>query len=338
MGKPSASRPSVARPDGAPVPPTDLFDRWLAHRRDEVAVGGQAPVEPAPPAGAPAADAAPVAAPVAAPPPPKVAAAPSVEPLARQIPDATAVGRAVVEALVAAPEPTGQDTGAEVSTPADPTPANDASAKATFASTSAVVASADTPHQPEHSTPRNLGVAASVAPSEVTRREEVAPPPHAITPVAKTVQALAAAAEESADVISFAPKRGARRALSVASAAATLATVAAALVAWQARSDASYAVVAGAVVLTLGLRLLRGRATGTEVSIHGGELRIVQGPSQHRFPLTASYPPIEVVGAPGQHGWKVLIQRKGMPDYTITPSMVDPVAFTAALRRFRPDA
>lgn len=327
MGKPSASRPSVARPDGAPVPPTDLFDRWLAHRRDEVAVGGQAPVEPAPLAGA--AD----AAPVAAPPPPKVAAAPSVEPLARQIPDATAVGRAVVEALIAAPEPTSGDNQAEVPGPANLTPADPIPAEV-----SAVVTSADSPHQPEHSTPRNLGVAASVAPSEVTRREEVAPPPHAITPVAKTVQALAAAAEDSAHVISFAPMRGARRALSVASAAAHLATVVAALVAWQARSDASYAVVAGAVMLTLGLRLLRGRAAGTQVSIHGGELRIVQGPSQHRFPLTASYPPIEVLGTPGQHGWKVLIQRKGMPDYTITSSMVDPVAFTAALRRFRPDA
>jgi hypothetical protein len=67
-------------------------------------------------------------------------------------------------------------------------------------------------------------------------------------------------------------------------------------------------------------------------------LLIQQGRTCHQFPLTAVHPPIDVVGRPGERGWKVLIQRRGRGPYVVDRRMVDPVEFTEAIRRFRPGA
>ena len=82
----------------------------------------------------------------------------------------------------------------------------------------------------------------------------------------------------------------------------------------------------------------RGRATGTTVKVEDGMLKIAQGASHHQFPLTGSYPPIDVLGDPADRSWKVLIQRRGMGPFVVTRGMVDPAEFTEVIRRFRPRA
>lgn len=193
----------------------------------------------------------------------------------------------------------------------------------------------------EDPAPPALGAAAGTTPSEVTETEVEAEFPRASAPVPATARVPAADGRVAADLpglVLFSPRRGARRALTVLALLAVAALAVAGLVAWQARTATTYAVAGGLAALVAALWSARGRATGTRVSIEDGVLRVVQGTSQHRFPLTGTYPPIDVVGSPGDRGWKVLIQRKGMAPYAVTRSMVDPAEFTDALRRFRPRA
>jgi len=193
----------------------------------------------------------------------------------------------------------------------------------------------------EDPAPPALGAAAGTTPSEVTVTEVEAVSPRASAPAPTTARVPAADGRTAAPppgLVLFSPRRGARRALTVLVLLAVAGLAVAGLVAWQARTGTTYAVAGGLAALAAALWSARGRATGTQVSIEDGVLRVVQGTSQHRFPLTGTYPPIDVVGDPGDRGWKVLIQRKGMAPYAVTRSMVDPAAFTDVIRRFRPHA
>lgn len=192
----------------------------------------------------------------------------------------------------------------------------------------------------EDPAPPALGAAAGTTPSEVGDPEVEADSPRASAPAPTTVRVPAADGRVAAPpgLVLFSPRRGARRALTVLAILAVAGLAVAGPVAWQARTGTTYAVAGGLTALVVALWSARGRATGTQVSIEDGVLRVVQGASQHRFPLTGTYPPIDVVGDPGHRGWKVLIQRKGMAPYAVTRSMVDPAEFTDAIRRFRPRA
>lgn len=192
----------------------------------------------------------------------------------------------------------------------------------------------------EDPAPPALGAAAGTTPSEVGDPEVEADSPRASMPAPTTARVPAADGRGVAPpgLVLFSPRRGARRVLTVLALLAVAGLAVAGAVAWQARTGTTYAVAGGLAALVAALWSARGRATGTQVSIEDGVLRVVQGTSQHRFPLTGTYPPIDVVGDPGDRGWKVLIQRKGMAPYAVTRSMVDPSEFTDAIRRFRPRA
>lgn len=213
---------------------------------------------------------------------------------------AVEAGRVVVEAFVAQlPVSTGQDPVDEDGPePAAGVPAVPAPAADPF----------DVP-------PVVASVPTQVPPS--SRRPPVTPAPGSVT---------------------LPPRRGARRALTLLTALALAATVAAGAVWWSERTTTTVAVAGGLLLVSWALSALRSRATGTEVSIVDGVLRVQQGDSVHRFPLTGVHPPIEVLGAPSDRGWKVVIQRRGMGPYVITSRMTDPQLLTDAIRVHRPHA
>lgn len=190
----------------------------------------------------------------------------------------------------------------------------------------------EVPRGPTSAEDAGRAVLAALSEPDPEHRPPVAPPVAKVSPVVRPTPAPAPG------LVLFAPRRGARRLLTVASALGLVAVGVACLMAWDLRSTTSYAVLGGLTLLAFALGSARGRATGTVVSIEDGILRIAQGPSQHRFPLTSAYPPIDVLGEPTDRGWKVLIQRKGMGPFVVTSRMVDAVEFTEALRRFRPQA
>lgn len=208
----------------------------------------------------------------------------------------------------------------------------------------------ETATAPEDPAPPALGAAAGTTTPDPSETEVEAVSPRASAPLRvaapvpaadgrpAVVPAAVPPVATAPALVLFSPRRGARRILTVLLLVAVAVLAVAGLLAWQARTTTSYAVAGGLAVLAAALRSARGRATGTQVTIENGVLQVVQGSGVHRFPLTGTYPPIDVVGSPGDRGWKVLIHRKSMAPYAVTRSMVDPREFTDAIRRFRPDA
>jgi hypothetical protein len=164
--------------------------------------------------------------------------------------------------------------------------------------------------------------------------------PWAVPPKAVPAEDRMAAFEVSRvpGLILFSPRHGLRPVLTAVLVVALASVGLATLVAWLAPSDTSVGLAVVLALVTGLLGVARHRATGTTVSIEGGVLKVVQGSSHHHFPHTDGHRPIDVIGEPGDRGWRVLIQRRGMRPFVVDASMVDPGEFTDALRRFRPRA
>ena len=92
------------------------------------------------------------------------------------------------------------------------------------------------------------------------------------------------------------------------------------------------------VVALLGLTIaLRQRSKSSEVHLENGTLRLRHGDQHHTFYLTSSSTKLEMSGNPGDKDWKVQVLRRGMAPVTIDHRDVDPVAFTEAVRQWRPN-
>ena len=90
-------------------------------------------------------------------------------------------------------------------------------------------------------------------------------------------------------------------------------------------------------VALLGLAVaLRQRSQSSEVHLDRGTLRLRHGDQHHTFYLSSPSTEIAMSGEPGDRDWKVQVLRKGRPPVTIDAKDVDPVAFTATLRHWRP--
>lgn len=139
-------------------------------------------------------------------------------------------------------------------------------------------------------------------------------------------------------LVLFSPRRGARRALTVVAALLAAGTGIAGYRAWESHGSTDIGVAGGLALVLLLAWTLRKHTHGATVSIENGVLRIVQGKSRHLFPLVGTHPPISILGKPSDRGWKVLIQRRGMPPFVVNRRMVEPGAFTEAIRHFRPEA
>jgi hypothetical protein len=111
---------------------------------------------------------------------------------------------------------------------------------------------------------------------------------------------------------------------------------------------ATYAVYRNRTTLTIGLAVtlgvlviiiwaVRAGSPPPRLSVRAGQLEVVQAGGRFVFDLSGGYTPIEVVGRPGDRGWKVLFLRRNMDPFVIDSSMVDPHEFMKVLRRYRPD-
>ncbi len=92
-------------------------------------------------------------------------------------------------------------------------------------------------------------------------------------------------------------------------------------------------VVTGVLLL---ITLLR-TSSDQSVTLQDGTLKLVFGDRQHTFYLTSASTQLEMVGEPGHRGWRILILRRGMPPVVIDSRTVEPHAFTAAVRHWRPE-
>uniref|UniRef100_UPI001D0C0F35 hypothetical protein n=1 Tax=Nocardioides dongkuii TaxID=2760089 RepID=UPI001D0C0F35 len=192
---------------------------------------------------------------------------------------------------------------------------------------------ADLAHQLEEARGRLLGGGAGDGnPADDRRRRGL----HAklpVTPVAPV------AGDEAADEapITF-QRRPQRRSLSlVLLGAAALAALATAYLAVTDEPLAPAAITGAVVTLVLLVTGLVARSSSGYVTVAGGVVEIVDGERHHRFDLTSDGTVLEVHGTPGQRGWRVDFVRRSLPPITVDARMVDPVAFTQVLRRWRPD-
>jgi hypothetical protein len=144
-------------------------------------------------------------------------------------------------------------------------------------------------------------------------------------------------AEEMPGVYTFAPKRTARRVLNVAMLAGLGACVYFVRLAVQSKDTATIGLAAIVVLATAIVWAIRAGASMTRMSVHYGQLEVVQQGGRFIFDIASEYTQMEVHGVPGKPGWKVLFPRRGMPPFTVDASMVDPDDFMRVLRFFKPE-
>lgn len=172
------------------------------------------------------------------------------------------------------------------------------------------------------------------------REPEIAPPP-ATSPATgqsavDSVLVKRAAQEPDGNRIEFKPRTGARRLAALVLVLALVATAASAYAAWQEPRTPQIGTAVVFAVLTGLIWAVRAGSAPARLVVQGGQLEITRGGSRHVFDLASRYTPIEVVGEPGERGWRVLFLRRGMTPYVIDSSVVDPHEFMAVLRRYRP--
>ncbi|CAB4712051.1 MAG: hypothetical protein F2667_07950 [Actinobacteria bacterium] len=137
--------------------------------------------------------------------------------------------------------------------------------------------------------------------------------------------------------VTFAPVTGLRRALGLVLLASLAVTAVVGYAAYDTRSDANIGLTAIFGVLSVVLWAVRASSSVARLHLQGSQLEILSAAGRHVFDLSNPYTSIEVVGAPGRRGWRVLFHRRNMSPYEVTSSMVDPAQFMETLRYFRPE-
>ena len=92
-----------------------------------------------------------------------------------------------------------------------------------------------------------------------------------------------------------------------------------------------------ALAVGLGWAAARTRVVPVEVSVTRGVVSVTQGDSHHRFDLRRPETAVEMVGRPGDSGWRIRFPRRHLEPFEVDASMVDPYEFTQQLREFRPE-
>ncbi|MEJ7833614.1 MAG: hypothetical protein WKF79_11920 [Nocardioides sp.] len=176
--------------------------------------------------------------------------------------------------------------------------------------------------------------------------QEPAPPPElpgsAPVPAPPATRVPAEAADavgrrvESTNV-DFAPRPGSRRLTGLLLLAALGATGAAAYYAYEDPNTLTVGVSGTLAVLSLVLWAIRAGSATPQLSVRRGQLEIQAGGKRAVFDLTSQFTPVEVVGRPGQRGWKVVLDRPSQAPFVVDSSMVDPREFMEVLGRYRPE-
>ncbi len=189
---------------------------------------------------------------------------------------------------------------------------------------------ADTPARPDGQRAGRdiLGV---LQPEEMPQPAVWVDPP---TPAPVHPERMAAQVGASTSV-DFPPKRGVRRLLGAAF-----------LMVLTATGGAAYAVSVNSnkltisVAVTMGVLLLltwaiRAGTPLTHLSVQGGQLDIRSGGRHLKFDLSSRYTAIEVNGAPGRPGWKVVFGPESAEPFVVDSSIVDAAHFMEVLRLYR---
>ena len=135
----------------------------------------------------------------------------------------------------------------------------------------------------------------------------------------------------------FKPRRAVRTTITVVFIAAVALTAVVGYFAYDARTNASYGVLAICALLTLLVWGVRASTSVTELAVIRGQLEMIRNGKFEVIDLASPYTPVLVEGTPGKRGWKVFIERHDQPLLMIDASMVDPEQFTTVLLRVRPD-
>ncbi|GAB4013818.1 hypothetical protein [Nocardioides ultimimeridianus] len=138
-------------------------------------------------------------------------------------------------------------------------------------------------------------------------------------------------------VIEFKPRTRVRRALSLVLLAATLGTIAAAVLALREHTTGLYAVAASLGVLMLVVWAVRASTIPARLTIRRNQLEVVRSGRRTTIDLASPFTPVAILGTPGRRGWQVLIEQLEAPVLTLTASDVDPEPFMRVLLRIRPD-
>jgi hypothetical protein len=141
----------------------------------------------------------------------------------------------------------------------------------------------------------------------------------------------------AADTITFAPRGVSMVWTVVLSIGALLAAGNAGYAAVMGNLFSPIGIVATVATVVLVLALLRTRSPGATVWIDRGVVHVVLATGgHHQFDLENPLTEVTMVDQPGRKAWRVQFARRTMTPFEVDPTMVDPQAFTAALRRWRP--
>jgi hypothetical protein len=184
-----------------------------------------------------------------------------------------------------------------------------------------------------------LPTLAAVAPEPEPEPEVVEPPVEQEQEPAPQPEPVHSPTPAQAAATPYDVKRGAGP---LGPSAGVVALGCAAAVGWMAYQATVLAHLIPSLVLTvialLGLTIaLRQRSKSSEVHLDNGTMRLRHGDRHHTFYLTSRSTQLEMTGRPGDRDWKVQVLRRGMEPVTINHKDVDPVAFTEALRQWRPN-
>jgi len=78
------------------------------------------------------------------------------------------------------------------------------------------------------------------------------------------------------------------------------------------------------------------RPVGSTVHVEDGVVKIERAGSTYRFDLRSETCRVDVLGTPGDDGWRVVFRRGRLDPCTVDASMVDPARFLAEVRKHRP--
>ncbi|MCW2797619.1 hypothetical protein [Nocardioides sp.] len=176
-----------------------------------------------------------------------------------------------------------------------------------------------------------------VSAAEPAETQAVAAPVSAAREPAPDPQPEAPMAVGRSTNVDFAPKTGTRRLVGILLLISVAATAVAGYVAYNDRTTFNQGVAGTLGLLTLVVWAVRAGSTVPRLSVRSGQLEIRAGDGRFVFDLASRYTPIEVVGRPGERGWKVLFLRRSMAPYVVDASMVDAEEFMRVLRQHRPE-
>ncbi len=96
-----------------------------------------------------------------------------------------------------------------------------------------------------------------------------------------------------------------------------------------------FAMIATAVVLAFAAA--KTRVSATQVTVTRGVVHVEKGETSYRFDVRNPGTRVDMVGQPGDPNWTVYFHRKGMDDFVVDASMVDPHEFVRQVREYRPE-